>query len=95
MNVISQEPSFYFLVQDSDKYYIDVNCTVRFSGFCITFELSKEEVKQFKKRGECYIKELAEKVSRLSNSYQARQLNKIVEKQVNNTIMEWNNASKP
>jgi len=95
MKVISHGPSFYFLVQDGDNYYLDVNCTVRFAGFCITFELNQDEIAQFKNRGESHIKELAEKVNRLANTYQARQLNETIKKQVNDTIMEWNNANKP
>jgi hypothetical protein len=95
MEVVSYGPSFYFLIKDDENYYLDVNCTVRFAGFCMTFELNEEEIALYKKRGESFINELAEKVNRLSNTYQARQLGEEKEKKVNDAIMEWNNANKP
>ena len=74
MKVVDHEPSAWFLLQDDDDYYLDVNCGRSAVGFSVTIQLTEVERKLYASGGRAYIDNLASQVSDKSDPSDSRNI---------------------
>ena len=62
VEVIDQEPRSWFLLQESDSLFLDVNCSLSAFGYSWLIRLNSDERAEYRARGHVYLDELAESV---------------------------------
>jgi len=89
MNVIGHQKAFWFLLQDGEDYYLDVNSGNSYVGYSIAFQLNEVEVGSYLSRKEAYITELATNVNHTQKRYQDREVTKEVTEKMHSVIMSY------
>jgi len=62
VRVIRHEPSGWFLVEESKRFLLDVNCSHGGVSYDFAMELSDAEVNEYSRQGIKFISELAEQI---------------------------------
>ncbi|MBV9868877.1 MAG: hypothetical protein JO316_26320 [Abitibacteriaceae bacterium] len=62
MRVIDHEPGAWFLLQDDNDYFLDVNCDRAMVSFSVTIKLNEAERQLYASEGRAYIVALADEV---------------------------------
>lgn len=90
MNVVEHSPSAWFLLEQDDEYYIDVNCNSGFMGFSVLVQLNGSEKMNYKNQGVEFIKGLAEVIADKAELNHPRNIkNKELLDTVHESIMSW------
>ncbi|MBJ6118200.1 hypothetical protein JAO76_08360 [Pontibacter sp. BT310] len=58
MKVIDFEPQFWFLLQQNNSYFLDVNCSYSAFGYNRFIELNNSELVDYKEKGKLYLNDL-------------------------------------
>ena len=91
MKVIEHKPLEWFLLQQGDDYYIDVNCSRSFVGFSVSVQLNSSEKMHYKNQGFSFIDSLGEAIAQKSEINHPRNIdNKELLDTIHEAIMEWN-----
>ncbi len=96
MHVIDHEPSWWFLLQDGEQLYLDVNCSHSFVGYSVLIALDEQETAALHEEGRGYLGRLAEDVNSgapvLQDSrspYRERNLTQTHGRLVNDAVRNW------
>ena len=99
MKVIASKERFWFLVEDEDKLYLDVNCSMSFIGYSWTIELNKEEKANFQSKGDSYIDELAYEINDTipikedsDSKFKSRKVSQEIEEKITEAILSSKNS---
>lgn len=90
MNVVEHSPAAWFLLEQDDEYYIDVNCNSGFMGFSVLVQLNGSEKMNYKNQGIEFINGLAEVIADKAELNHPRNIkNKELLSIVHESIMSW------
>ena len=96
MRVVDHSPQWWFLLQDGEQLYLDVNCSHSFIGYSFLLPLDEEETRAFRREGRASLDRLAEAVNegapvlRDSRSpYKSRDLSRTHGHLVTDAVREW------
>jgi hypothetical protein len=100
MDVVDHEPSWWFLLQDGEQLYLDVNCEHSFIGYSMLIALDEQETRTLQREGRGYVDRLAEDINygapvlRDSTSpYKARDLSRTHGHLVSEAVRRWRSLS--
>lgn len=95
MNVVEHSPAAWFLLEQCDKYYIDVNCNSGFMSFSVLVQLNESEKINYKNQGSKFINSLAEVIAEKSEFNHPRNIkDKELLNAVHESIMSWKREQK-
>lgn len=96
MKVIDFEPQFWFLLQQGNDYFIDVNCNYSFVGYGRFIKLNEAEVKNYTEKGKLFITELANDIQYfgMDKKYAERHIQGETNDLAYLKIMEFNSKNK-
>ena len=90
MNVVEHSPAAWFLLEQDDEYYIDVNCSSGLMGFSVLVQLNGSEKTNYKNQGVEFINGLAEVIANKAELNHPRNIkNKELLNIVDESIMSW------
>jgi hypothetical protein len=94
MEVIEHEKGAWFLLNDEDHYFLDVNCNHSFFGFNMLIKLNDLELKQYRSNGIEYIESLARDVQYYATTkYSKRHILGETGASAHKAIMKFNNQN--
>ncbi|RBO82657.1 hypothetical protein [Marinomonas aquiplantarum] len=90
MNVVEHSPAAWFLLEQDDEYYIDVNCSSGLVGFSVLVQLNGSEKTNYKNQGVEFINGLAEVIADKAELNHPRNIkNNELLNIVHESIMSW------
>ncbi len=96
MKVINHEPHFWYLLEDQEKLFIDVNCNHSFFDYTFTIQLNEKEIKDYKEIGVQFLNKLAEDIhssapalSASDSIYKERKVSDQLTESIDQTIENW------
>jgi hypothetical protein len=90
VNVVEHSPAAWFLLEQDDEYYIDVNCSSGLMGFSVLVQLNGSEKTNYKNQGVEFINGLAEVIANKAELNHPRNIkNKELLNIVDESIMSW------
>ncbi|RZK11638.1 MAG: hypothetical protein EOO46_06105 [Flavobacterium sp.] len=96
MKVIDFEPLFWFLLQNENDFYIDVNCSYSFIGYTRFIKLNDLEVEHYQSKGSIFLNEFAHDINYygMNEKYLNRRTNGELENLGFIAIKAFNNSKK-
>lgn len=96
MKVVSQRDSFWFLLKDGERFFLDVNSGSSFVGYSITIELEATELENFDEEGDRFIDQLADQINDQQGPFLEREkdLEEATLTQIHEAIMAWKDQGK-
>ncbi|WP_294771513.1 hypothetical protein [uncultured Rhodoferax sp.] len=98
MEVIAHRPHVWFLAQEADNLYLDVNCTTRnrTADFSLLIRLTQQEELLYREGGEISIDQLAERIQGAADTlFASRHLGSDWESKLLNAIDCWKSKDGP
>ena len=87
MEVVLNEPGFWYLLKKDDAYYIDVNCEASFVSFSLLIPLNDEEHTEYHALGRTFLQYFAEKINYWSGQYKERSITGPLQKEATEAIL--------
>lgn len=94
MKVISYSKAFWYLLEDKDGLYININSGRGAVGYSIEFQMNPEECEQYLAQGDVYVNKFAMHVNNKQKPFLERKPSSDVSNVIHNSIMKWNDENK-
>ncbi len=87
MEVVLNEPGFWYLLKKDGSYFIDVNCEASFVGFTLMLLLNDDEYTEYHALGRTFPNYFAEKINYGSSHYKERNVTGPLQKEAMEAIL--------
>ncbi|QDH73059.1 hypothetical protein [Brevundimonas sp. M20] len=95
MRVLDHAPASWFLLEEGQRLYLDVNCNHHIVGHTVLIPLDSEELGRFRSEGRLFLDELSADIQQSgagvlpTSPYTARDLTRTLGEDVMRAVEEW------
>jgi hypothetical protein len=95
LRVLDHEPAAWFLLEEGQRLYLDVNCNHHIVGYTILISLDDEELARFRSEGRPFLDELSADIQQSgagvlpTSPYTARDLTRTLGEDVMRAVAGW------